>query len=112
MSAVARTLSRALEFVADFCLVVLSLVAFIIAAITVDQPIKFQHDYIELVYFNLQSYYETATHTVSSILCFLLTKVDVNRVICSNFYPYLPTQSLNVHLYSTPSVPRLRILCL
>eukprot|EP01032_Pedospumella_encystans_P014832 gene14832-17010_t len=63
MSAVARTLSRALEFVADFCLVVLSLVAFIIAAITVDQPIKFQHDYIELVYFNLQSYYETATHT-------------------------------------------------
>jgi len=66
MSAVARTLSRALEFFADFCLVVLSLVAFIIAAITVDQPIKFQHDYIELVYFNLQSYYETATHTVSS----------------------------------------------
>lgn len=67
MGAVARTLSRFLEFAADFCLVVLSLVAFIIAAIAVDQPVKFQHAYIELVYFNLQSYYETATHTVRDI---------------------------------------------
>lgn len=64
MAACFRTVTRFLECFMDFALVVLSLVAFIIAAVTLDQPSQFTDSYGQVVYYTLPSFWDTYSHTV------------------------------------------------
>lgn len=48
----------------DFALVVLTLVAFIIAAVTLDQPSQFTDNNGDIVYYTLPSFWQTYSHTV------------------------------------------------
>ena len=55
--------TRFLECFVDFALVVMSLVAFIIAAVCLDQPSQFT-DQNKVVYYTMASFWDTYTHTV------------------------------------------------
>lgn len=61
--------TRFLECFVDFALVVMSLVAFIIAAVCLDQPSQFSAN-DKVVYYTLPSFWATYSHTVCNKLQF------------------------------------------
>lgn len=52
----------------DLALVVMSFVAFMVAAVTLDQPSQFTDNYGEVVYYTLPSFWDTYSHTVSLVV--------------------------------------------
>jgi hypothetical protein len=65
-----RTIARLLEFLVDLALVILSLVAFLVAAVMLDTPTRF-HTYEGSVYFSLPSFYLTYSGRSVSRSCAL-----------------------------------------
>ncbi len=87
-----RVVSRYLECFVDFTLVVMALVAFITAAVCLDQPTQFTNPTDgKVVYFTLISFWQTYSHTVS------YNAMIVLRTVCRSSWGFSLSLWSNSH---------------